>query len=435
MARILIISEVKQRELLSNIALSYLLKELGHEVEVISSYMFPSFKIDKFKPNVIINNGMRINRDYYRFIKYPKIKYNAKIITVYAEQILADAVTDGFYRHDGILKDTDAHITWGESFAEKLLNNKIIDKNKVYIIGSHRLDTPVLIKNSVKKESIAKKYNLDVNKKWIMIAANIIIIKGRDSKEYIMYKQESRQKFIDGIKRMAEELKDVEIIYRFHPATSKEQKKEEAEQFRDYVNIHFINEESVSYWLSQIDMMVIWQSTSSIEAWAANVPVISYIPVDTPKEFDTWHMNFVTKTDNIQVIIENVKKCIKNGILEEDKKILELRKEFIHKWYYKIDGKSTYRLAYVIDKISKDRIEPYTSKESKINLLLYKIIWKMIEVYKGINTIVFRKNSHIFYKKDIESNKAIIDSIENYKIESYKKYTFKLGSKGWTIDL
>ena len=154
--KIIIFSEVKQREFIPNILLKIELEKHGYKVKILNFLDSAMFHIKIFKPDIIINNGMRSDRNFYRLFVYPKNKFGTKILTIYAEQITANINKDGFYLNDKILKNTDAHIVWGSGFANILMKNQVIDKNKIYITGSHRLDILKLYDTFEAKNKLAK---------------------------------------------------------------------------------------------------------------------------------------------------------------------------------------------------------------------------------------------------------------------------------------
>ena len=176
MKRIAIIIELKERE---SSFLSILKKKLefnGYNVRLIPQRSFCGTRLLLFKPDFILINGLRSKHNFIKQILVPKILFKSKIISFYTEQVGKDGGLAKTYDNPEIFNNVDYHITWGEKFAEGLINLGI-NKEKIWILGSFALDLPFfqdVEKSNKIKNQTALKYGLDKKKKWILIADNII---------------------------------------------------------------------------------------------------------------------------------------------------------------------------------------------------------------------------------------------------------------------
>lgn len=264
MKKLAILSEVPEREYLRNKLLAYALKKNGYEVKVIYTHFFPYLNLILYKPDLIISNGLRKEKDYYRFFQKMKKRYNTLFIVDYAEQLI-DKPALLNYNNENINKAVDVHFCWGEKFYKEL-NNSYIKKN-IFLTGSPRYDIAFLFKsikkNNYKKflgylNSLYKLKDIDIDKK-----KNIVIVGNFTPQAIKKYGKEVINHFASLINRMIEEYSDSNFFYRPHPMENEKLLLNKV-YFKN--KIHVLKKYPINFIFSFSDINIFWQSTSSIEA-------------------------------------------------------------------------------------------------------------------------------------------------------------------------
>ena len=155
-----IICELKERELQFLSVLKKKIELTGYKVKIIPQKILCGLKILIFKPDIIIINGLRSDNSFYRQILIPKIVFHSLIVSLYSEQVGKHGGIAITYDNPKILNNVDAHVVWGEGFAEALSALKV-PREKIWILGSMALDLPYYIDNGGNKTKnlFAEKYN------------------------------------------------------------------------------------------------------------------------------------------------------------------------------------------------------------------------------------------------------------------------------------
>ena len=362
--KIAIMCELKGRELQFLTILKKKLEIDSHEVKLIPQRVLVGKKIRKFKPHLIIVNGLRSDSSYIEQIYEPKKMFNCYVISLYSEQIgQIDDRLVRTYDNPKILQSVDAHIVWGNGFAEGLLELGV-DSSKIWVLGSMALDLPFFIKEKTeaKRESIAKHYGLDSEKKWILISDNII----RRVDQVEIY-DEIRANFNEKLKTIAEHINNAEFIFRPHPDNRVEDLDKIISDFENNDNIKVIGEEHNLLWTLLAKAMIVWRSTSSIEALSAKKEVFALQTDDN--KFDYFHKEFIPNFKNADDLKEALSSYLK-GNYKVDEKYVKARNQYLEKWFFQIDGKSSDRICYLVNElISHQQTVPLHSSVNKKDVL------------------------------------------------------------------
>jgi len=405
MARIAIIVELKERDLLPSVLLKYALTQRKHTVLLVSHYDLVGTNLLLFRPDIIIVNGLRSDENYITQIMLPKKIFGAKIVSLYSEQIAGTTRLAQSYNNDLILESVDAHISWGRKFATSLVEMKV-DPQKIWITGSHRLDLPFYINNqkSYVRDLLSKKYQLNPKKQWILISDNILA-QGKDNSNLYSYR---RNNFDNCVKTIAQNFKETELIFRPHPAMKKNELEETKKHLSGLPNVKFISDEHISLWCTQIYLMVIWNSTSAIEAWANNVPTLAYVFPNDNKNL--WHHGLIDKYTNHNEIVNTIKRLFYEGIPKLTTEMQMKESSYINNWYFRIDGLSTLRTMYVIEQALN--IQSHNVKKIR-NKSIPTLIKSYSYEYKGILSRLLKgKKLLTIDTSDIKSCHKFLSDIE-----------------------
>jgi len=401
--KVAILCELKERELQFLSILKLKLEYAGFNAQIIPQRIFPGIKLLLFRPDIIIINGLRSDSSFYKQILIPKITTNCHVISLYSEQIgRIEGIADT-YNNPTILNSIDAHVVWGEGFAEGL-KNLGVPSHKIWVIGSMALDLPFFIREKTlsDKNNIAIKYEIEGWKKWVLISDNII----RKADQISVY-DEIRREFNSGIKILASNLTDVLFIFRPHPDNMLSDLKFIKDDFSNFKNIKIIREEHNITWSILCNAMIVWRSTSAIEAWATNIQTFGL--QTNENKFDYWHEKLMPNFRNANELCKTLILEFK-GDFQLNPDLSNNRTQYIKRWFHRNDGRSFDRLTYLVRKIEND-------PKIKLQLRNYNIL-DILRAYFNDFISVFSKVIKGEYSKFSISSSDIADNLKYIKLDS-----------------
>lgn len=386
-------------------AISYLKKELinlGYNVGVfnIDFEQIKAFRFSKKNDICCIVTPWLYNDIHYemlnKFIIYNK---NAFILNLHQEQIYSD-FSENILMPCGIYsKNNVFHLAWGDFFKKTLIKYGV-DENLIYVIGNPRNDEIFNIKTS--KNDFSKKYDLNIEKKWILFAdnrgwtqnfsdirRNEWLSRGHSNDEiddYLYQDKKSLEISVNELDSLGDSFfLDKEVVFRNHPGTP-------APIFKNK-NIKVISQGSIYEWLKVSDLIIIWSSTSIFEGDALGKPGIVFEPIPNGVQYKTKGIdNYLT----IKSIYELDNKCINNAI---DK----IKEKNYYDFYGNIDGKVNKKLAKVIDNITHEskgkcvtKILPLNKKITYKHFLFEAVTFFMFKL-KLLKRVKIPKSALNFY--------------------------------------
>ena len=357
---VLILYEHKNRELESAVRLSVLLEQKGITSEIRQCGWDEAIAEFSISPSILVVPWCYDSKDLNKWKNYKghlNKKNRLHILNLHCEQVVFSDAID-FYLPKGEAQNIH-HISWGPNYTNLLIKQGIENK-LIHETGSTRLDffkkqycTP--------REDIAKKYNLDINKKWVLLVGNFSamyfneesiekktkrgVLGLRENKEIALI---SFNKICNWYQKLLDEEtinNNIEFIYRPHPSEGKNDILLKFE--RKYNNFHYIADDAIRDWYMSSELAFVWTSTSSVEAYYSEIPVKALRPIDIP---DNIKIDLVEKLDKIKNY-EEFRKIIYDLI--ENKKIttnIEFMNE-IEKYYGKMDIDAGLETVKVIKKL------------------------------------------------------------------------------------
>ncbi|MCQ2519087.1 MAG: hypothetical protein MJ107_01010 [Lachnospiraceae bacterium] len=269
-----------QRELYGCTLLKLELERRGYTVKMdhfpVDNTLSPYRR--QWAPKVVIYPFLYADGCVRQAISFGKRPEN--IINLQSEQILSDFTVQWRPKMPTGDAKYGYHVCWGEKTKERMSAAGVPESN-LKVVGNIHLDIDREEYRNLffTKEDWAKKYDLDVNKPWIMFFSNFKYARmnQEDIDEYIAWAPErlkglAAKRFeeapgecegtlgilYDFIKRNP----DVLIIYRYHPAEMKKEEelikkmKEMPDSFR------CINDGTIQDWIPACDMFLTTDSTS-----------------------------------------------------------------------------------------------------------------------------------------------------------------------------
>ena len=323
------------------------------------------------------------------YVRFYEKNHNIVIVNLHHEEITMPAMESVVLPKDDYSKNSIYHYVWTENFKEKLISSGT-NRELIYVTGNGRND---IAKNiSVSKEELAKEFDLNPQKKWLLYAENrkpdqlMAALTAFGIKEA----QEITDMFIRSYNATMKEFDSLqdsffdsfELIYRLHPGSNPvpiENKR--IKQIKKY---------SFYDWLKAIDCVIVYSSTVAFEADMNNVPVIVHDPIDSNPSFFSEGVGFYYKIKTLQEIEPIV---ISNAFKHQQGK-----NNYI---YYMglSDGKCIPRIAKTtIDLIGKKSLcEPLNIKLPFMYYTKRKIRPKLFRIYKKSGLLNMIKKPYFVY--------------------------------------
>ena len=398
---VLILYEHVQRELKNACILKVLLEKEGYTARIDNVAWRRGLLDLKYKPKLIISpscqNDLGMNYILHNYVG----AYNGgyKILNLYSEQLASSTAENLLSVKESALNIY--HIAWGK-YTYDLIMKSGLKTSQACITGSQRLDycKGIFQKLNVDKETLAKKFNLDINKKWLLMVGNFPAkdetkIEYLESAGYNNFKElytltkDTYHELIKWYKILLcdEELKDkIELIYRPHPNEIVENELINLE--KEYSNFHIIGDYIISDWATNIDFAYIWTSTSSIEISATNVPIVSLVPLKMKEYFEMPLVKYIQKINNSD-------------------KLLMITKDVLIKGNGIANGKFYNELGYYYERTELSASENIVNFVKKIMSSDDYIVKSKFNIFKGFAKTIVYFYEYILYKLNIGLNKYL----------------------------
>lgn len=400
--KVCIVVEVANRELDNALLLKCELEHRGYDVKIMNK----TEQIALRKNDVLLIPNC-YNTEDYEFYRYRFNCETGKIICMQYEQILSQKIIEsGFYSPKG-RAETVTHLCWGEN-AFRRLRKDGIEEFRLKKVGAVQLDTTRKEFNSYweTRESLAKKYNIPLEKKWMLYISSftctgddlikqrlLTIFKDEMVDEFKVIAANSQVQTLAWFDKFLTEQKDVVVIYRPHPVELK------STNVANLVKKHpdsFISLQdlSIKQWIKVSDIISTWFSTSIVESYAMNKNCIIIRPYEIPIEREC----DIYKSCNAVESYEEFKTAINNYM--QDVAHFPISIEVIND-YYKIDDYPSYMQIC-------DQVDEMNSGEGSLEKRFVK------------NRICFLLKHHIVLKVCFKAIYKFLYKYFNFKINNKK---------------
>lgn len=285
-----------ERELQNAYLLKSELNKRGHELYICNPFRMYNATREKFDfmPDVILTPYLYEDEhtDLFRCLFTSKIK---RIVNLQYEQILTNNKKDIELQVPHGLNKNAIHLCWGKNWQQILVKNGIKEEN-LPIVGNINIDMDrerfySLYKT---KEEIAKEYDLDKNKNWILFISSFAV-SNLNEKRYGFYTERQGKEAIDIRIKIENETKKIffkwiikyisenncEFIYRPHPGEAIDEYLMNIEN--KYENFHIIKQDSVRSWIKVCDKIHTWYSTCIVDIYFMKKTCSIIRPIDLPE--------------------------------------------------------------------------------------------------------------------------------------------------------
>lgn len=367
---VVIIVEHLNRELESALLLEEELQHRGFGVAVVSKGWNEGPASVHLRPKVVVTPWCydSFDIDTLRGYRGGFSDSSFYIVDLHSEQVTSQ---DGmsFVLPSGEARNAE-HMCWGNFFKDALLANGIAPKS-VHVVGSNRLDP---FRNeyrylSASKEQLAFKHSLDRDKKWVLVVGNysyafkteeeLAGIEARGVKNARLNASVARETYTFALKwaeGLAEQdyADEIEFIYRPHPSEPVSRELRDIES--SHPSFHVIKDGPIRDWFLNSELAVMWNSTSSVEAAYAGLPVLALRPVEIP---DTLRFDLLETIEQIATF-EDLDGMVRLAAKNELPPLNEAFRKAIGYYYHKGEKSATVSIADVIQELISRGKGPFT---------------------------------------------------------------------------
>lgn len=389
---VLIILEHKNRELESAVALKIQLEQAGFTAEIYQNMWGARYYSLSIKPKVVVVPWCYDDKDVNTYSVFNGQKGGRyDIINLHCEQITSSDASS-FIIPTGLSKNV-YHCAWGEYYKNLLIDSGVPEK-KICITGSPRLDffRPEFASYCQSKNELASAFGLNPKKAWILVVGNYsAAFLDNETIESL----ENR-----GIKHMGEnsalakatysivlewlqdamaihDLREAEIIYRPHPS---EPITEEILSIANrYDDFHVIKELAIREWFLNSDCAFMWNSTSSVEAAYANLPVFALRPIDIPSHLKFELLEYVEQIPDFYTFKEMLVQACKGKLGDCN---LEFKNHISYYYQYNPESSAAVTAKWIASIINQSKGSFHSSCSPLYPLITSIRYWAKLFAYR-----------------------------------------------------
>lgn len=437
MTDIIILYEHPQRDLENSILLKCYLEQNGFKTEIIKYPFRNPFAIRlKYRNKVkcvvthsLYDESVLYNLVYQEFGKVPYI-INTQCEQVHTNKDEKDP--ENYSWPKGKAREA-YHVCWGDRIAE-LLKNYGVNEEKLIVSGPIQMDflRSDFPKYFMDRKELLEKFQINQYKRVILFISSFSYVSlspnaiqelsgkigGEEVKQFADLSKVSQKHILEWLYNYAKSNSDSIIIYRKHPA--------ESIDFSNYSgllgleNFKFISAYSIKEWLSNVDIILTWYSTSAAEAYFLNKGTYLLRPVNIPSEGDVSifkDCKMISSYDEFVLALKN-------------RETTNLNKEIISSYYNVSDKPSFMRLGSEIAKIINDNCGQFEWDKDTIKYLNRRYFQYIIST-----PLLFTYNTVIGLLSKISTiNKACPKKVYE-KIRNRIRYDEKLKNEDADINL
>ncbi len=344
-ADVIILFEHKNRELESDLLLAKKLEQRGFSVRLLQLGWDADPMSAFIRTSVLVTPWCYDDRNFKRlgYYKGSLPGRSFAIVNTHCEQVTSKDATE-FVVPSGKAKEM-YHFAWGQCFKEMLIDAGV-EEGCICVTGSPRLDffRPDYSSICASKRELADKFHLDMTKKWILLIGNFSAAFFSDDRIFQLEKRSipsarenrdlsraSMEEIFSWYETMAACYKDeaVEFIYRPHPSEPVSGLAKSLE--KKHLNVHVIKELAIRDWLVNCGAAFMWNSTSSVEAVYAGVPVYALRPKEIPEHLKFNLLEHLTQLRSEEQLVEAVSDVLNGDSGEVNTEIVEVLEYYYHK--------------------------------------------------------------------------------------------------------
>lgn len=437
MTDIIILYEHPQRDLENSLLLKTYLDEIGYKTEIIK-YPFrnPFSTRLKYRNKVkcvithsLYDESVLYNLVYQEFGKVPFI-INTQCEQVHTNKDEKDP--ENYSWPKGKAREA-YHVCWGERIAG-LLQNYGVKEERLIVSGPIQMDflRSDFPKYFMDRKELLEKFQIGQYKRVVLFISSFSYaslspnairelsgkVGGDEVIQFAELSKNSQKQIIEWLCNYAKSNSDSVIIYRKHPAETIDFSKYSGLQ--ELENLRFISAYSIKEWLSNVDVILTWYSTSAAEAYFLHKGTYLLRPVNIPCEDDVSifkDCKMITSYDEFVLALEN-------------SEITNLNNEIISSYYNVSDKPSFMRLGDEIVKIVNDNCRQFEWNKDTLIYLKRRYFQYMISA-----PLLFAYNTVMGLLSKMSTNNKVLPKMIAEKIRNRIIYDEKLKNEDDEINL
>jgi surface carbohydrate biosynthesis protein len=331
--------EIAHRELLGKLLICLEAKKRGWGC-IIATRAAICANFDKLPKGIfLIKSSLLIDEPYI----FEAIKHGQKVYCLDEEGLIRRKSDDFAGRRITLdnMKRLSGYFVWGRDLHHTVSQRYQQYKEKILITGNPRTDIWTGNYNYIFKSQIQNinakydkciliittcgRYNHYLGKgKGIELPAALNKLNKSDINllnESETYTKQIFKEFLDLIPALSEYFVDYSIIIRVHPAENEDPWNEQSNRYK---NVHVVNEGSITPWILSSDIVIQHNSTTSIEAFLQNKPVISFSKT-TEEQKDSFQLDLPSTVSvdckSVKDVIETIDRFTSKEEYIPDKKV------------------------------------------------------------------------------------------------------------------
>lgn len=293
----LFVYEVKARELESIALLRYELERRGYTVAFLNSWHCLTHKFKKYSAKVVVIPAA-YNDGIIRFFSGHALSYE-KLVNLQWEQLRANwALEDPSqtpWVYSGLARFV-MHLCWGENTKRRLQESFSIHEAYTQVTGYIPLDfyRPEFSEWFIPKEKLFRRYKLDPAQKTLLFVSSLSFANPSPQMAQYFSKelftdicnmaQASQQVILSWIQALLQKYPELQFVYRPHPSENSSTALMEAAA--TIKNFYCVPDEAIKHWLTNVDVVYNWWSTSTVEMKACGKPTYLLRPVPIVHAFN-----------------------------------------------------------------------------------------------------------------------------------------------------
>lgn len=385
------------RELASVEQLHIYLKNMGLTGVILPIHFNRYINTIKFRPKVIVVPYYYNKRTGERSEFYTSLYNDVITVNLNSEQ-LTNPSTVKFKLPSDSSSKAAIQIAWSDTYKRILQENGIPESN-IYVTGSIRND---LLKN-VSIDCCEENILIPTSFSITFVSKKYIDKLSQDSRsmkemyEKIDFTRKSRDSFFKVVYNFSK-LRSEKIILRPHPYVDLDDYRSVFLEINDIDklpnNIIIERRGSIQDAISLSHSVIVWHSTSVLDAYLMNKKVIVLAPIEFNRKYGMEFMDYIPAAKDEYELNEIINK----------EQYINLLDDYIKHNYGEVDGKAYKRLGDVIHKLSQRKLD------QKVSLIYFiKMFFKSI--YIDFFKFIFLKINILHLIKN-EYKGILEDSIE-----------------------
>lgn len=250
------------------------------------------------------------------------------------------------------------YMAWGPKFRAELLASGVAPE-QICVTGNMRFDLPRHPDLLLSRGLLAKQYDLDHGRPWLLIPWNLHFAQGSALQQLLASCKHSglpfpehivniarrtREHFFELVHHLRQKYPDWEIILRGHP--SAEDVQTLCRLTSGANGVHLIQHGDIMHWIVQATAVVGWSSTALMEAIAADVPTLCFEPVAYSEPLDYDVGRIAPRATCLDEALEK--------LAAPDRLRGAVSRELFAAWYGEVDGRAHHRVADLCRQVLAD---------------------------------------------------------------------------------